>query len=305
MGDSPKPITPEHLFWGSPGSEQWNKQWEEIYGYPYSESTGEETGFLPMMDFIWDWADGSSQASIDKLNSVYDNIYKMTEGMPQLAVEMMSPYIAGFQELSKTLMDTTSEFDALKPKYETLWNQVGNQTKALNDDYERVKSEYANQYSQATANGPMTLNFGGTQAVLPNYKAAREYLAPQADIITQQSDLMNSKNDALLKVLAGQEALTANKLPFMAQSGNMLSNAANMQGDIFNIFASNPSQLGKIAEAQSNFNLLPLNWGMGQSDIMLGASQATPQQQSNWEMPAAYMMGDLANTSLDWYLNNK
>lgn len=330
MSDRAKPIflgdVPQLL----PGSDIF-KSYYDMYDADMGELMEESEGAAGMygvMDWIFSWASGDIPEAVQKYGDLLTWASDYIKELPEKAQTMMEPFIWAMMDSGYAHMGKSAEFEALRPEYERLFDAMEGQAKVLNSDfntlkadykaqsavldkeYGRIKGEYQNQYNQAS--GPMTLNLGGTQMVIPNYNAVERLLKPQTEITTNQVDLMdkslsgqsditnkqtnlldiNSRN--LMTNLTGQEGLIQSSSDAIGAATDSFSKAADIQSSLFNVYAGVPNAVMPFGEAAFNLAMTPFNMLFGLNYPMLGSASPGASGQTDWGPAIALGLNALA-----------
>ena len=285
--------------WFYPGSDAW-MNWDDRV--ESGQEDYEDGGMFVGMQIIWDLQNNYTEDAINDFFEMADWAKEQVQQQPEKAEQYLGPMLAQYAFIGEKYLQGMEEFESYRPKYESLWNQIGNQTKAINDEFNTIRAQYNDQYKQATAQGPLTLNFGGSQMVVPNYRATRELLAPQADILGQQSDLMSNKNNQLMSVLGGMNALTSNKLTAAQMFENNLAPQTNINSALYDTWANQYPQLMAIEQAKQGLSLLPLNFTQDVAMASMGM-QPGQQSQTDWTGLIGNLIQPFAQAGASQFMN--
>ena len=299
MGESPKPIGDQKVDWLTMSGPGMMKKFGEMGMDPENP-----TDWYGLIDTLWKMGnEGYVEEGMEDYLAAIDKSREIIDSLPETYAEYMFPFMDAYAFVGEKYLQNMEEFEQYRPKYENLWTQLGNQSKALNDEFNAVRAQYNTQYQQAMAQGPLNINFGGTNLSVPNYKAARELLAPQAGILGQQVDLMNTRNAGQLGVLEGLQGLTTNKQGALQGYQSTLDPRTMIGAGMVDLMARQPQQYMTLADAEKQMWGLPLDFatsiGLG---LIGGGGMPQASTPNDWTGLAGSLLAPIAEGLSNKYI---
>ncbi len=249
VDDKGNPGTPKM----AEGYEDWSKMADKLGG---------EGGLLKAFRIIDDLMTGAPGALNDYMNLI-DDTKEAISKLPDQFKDMMAPFVSAYASLGEKYLKQADGFEGISDKYNTVWNDIRNQSAVLNTEYAAVQKEYERQYLAAPKTMP-TINFGGgvSTAGLPNYKLMRETLSPISDLITNRANLMNTSAATGMQALQGMGNMGTQVLNALQGYGqNALAPQQQIAQGQFNINAATPMDLLALGGEKNKYLF---DWAMTQ-----------------------------------------
>ena len=301
----PRPMSPVHAFWLSPGSKEWDKM--------IRNTGGEATGMQDMMGVIWETLGGNVEKGISQYFASLDSFEQQLNAMPEYQQEMYAPLYDMYKNVGEKYLKNQADFESYIPKYEETWSKlsdIGKKFEGLGDQYKKETMEpmvtkqqdVQNQLWKSIGNAPrigfdgQTFNLpankqmGQLQTSLGDETALREglskYTAMGLEGATNAAKGQNETMTGIQGLLSGaQEAIKG--------YGGAVDSQSGLVGSEVDLNLKLPTLLMQIAEAKKNLGVnYPLDVAVQSSGQLIGAGGVPVQQNTMDWSPMGTVLGD-------------